>query len=215
MNIATFLFRLALLSFLTTTPALAQVTKGKIHMEERRGAWSSFLLEFPDSMTFRSVVSGNDPTVMMAVDVYAGTCKSNISFIFPFDKPLEKNGEIRVFIDARVDAGSLFPLEATMTGVMGDNHGQISLAPTKDYGALIMAMRAGNTARFRFSGPDGDHWGTLSFSLAGFTYSTNRMTDACHATKKRFESDDRQAESEPPSPVAPKSSPLHDAFLRL
>lgn len=109
MKIKTFLRNALLPVLMVCSPAWAQMTTGKIHMEERHGAWSSFILEFPSLITYRATASGNDPSVLLTLDVFSDTCNSNLSFIFPFGAPLEENRDsVGVQIDARVDSGKMF-----------------------------------------------------------------------------------------------------------
>lgn len=208
MKIKTFLRNALLPVLMVCSPAWAQMTTGKIHMEERHGAWSSFILEFPSLITYRATASGNDPSVLLTLDVFSDTCNSNLSFIFPFGAPLEENRDsVGVQIDARVDSGKMFYLAGSFRGVMGDSHGQITLSYTQEYTDLINAMKAGRTARFRVTDASSEHLATISFSLIGFTHSFNRLAVACDATKEALQ------EFDPPIPAQPRG-PLKDAFFR-
>ena len=180
--------------------AHCQVVTKEMMASEVRGAWTSFILGSPPSdFVFRASSEARQTLTTIAVDFTPATCASNISFIFPYNQPLDKDiNTVSVSIDARVDAGRMFYLGGFLSGSMGDKYGMLKLKPTSHYGDLIDAMKAGNTIRFKVTAADGSYISTEIFSLIGFTYSVNRIFGACGSQRP-----DATPKREPNSPASP------------
>ncbi|WP_269497774.1 hypothetical protein [Castellaniella sp. S9] len=148
--------------------------------KERRGSWSSYALGKGKDLVLRAFSVATHTTTGLAIDMAPESCGTNLSFIFPYDAPLDRDLEMQsVQIDARIDSGGIFYLLGMTKGTMGDEFGIIYLNATDRYSALIDAMRAGNTVRFKISRSSGEYISTEIFSLSGLTYSLNRIGAAC------------------------------------
>lgn len=165
--------------------ASAQVTRGKIAGEEKKGYWSSFMLTINSSISFRTFASsllqaGNDP-VAVIVDLYPPQCTAIFSFQFIFPAPLTANIAHRdILINLRVDSKTLYTMRGSFSGVIGDSAGFVSLNRSNEFSSLITDMKAGGVLRAQLSWFDGS--GTIAtpmVPLTGFTYSINRAQQAC------------------------------------
>jgi len=180
---ATELLIACLMSFMFTGAA-AQVSKGKIVGKETRGAWSSFALVQGSSTTFRvfagSLLQAGDEPVSAIIDLYPPSCTAIFSFQFSFKSPLNVNIPRQpIVINMRVDSKQLYVMSGSFDGVIGDTSGFVSLDSTSEFANLVIDMRRGGTLRAQLSWAAGGIIATPVVPLSGFTYSINRMQQAC------------------------------------
>jgi len=192
---------------LFSSAASSQVIQGKTLGEERNGSWSSYGLALSDSFNYRASTFGSDGTTLLAIDMVPGTCVGLLSMIFPYTSPLERDiPALKVLIDARIDSGEVLYLSGKFSGTMGDKFGIIWVDVTSKYFEILRMMRAGSILRVKIQHANGEYIDTVSFSLSGFTYSSNRIKKICE--KAGTQSTPAPQRSEHPDPK------MGDALLR-
>lgn len=192
-------------AFICSGPAYSQVIQGETIGSEWRGQWSSYGLKLGSEFNYRASTIGTDGSTTLVLDMEPKTCASLLSVIFPYNTVLERDiPAFKVLIDARIDSGEVFYLNGNYSGTMGDKFGIIWLDATDRYYEILRMMRAGNVMRVKIQHLNGEYIDTVSFSLSGFTYSSNRIKSVC----------DKASAPEPPRQTQRPNPTMGDAFLR-
>lgn len=186
-----------LLNSLVSVTSHANEISGKVTKYERSQNWESFVVSAPGRETrYRSLTDSSDKQLMLSIEARPkDNCWLSMLFIMPSKNTALVDNELELtttfFVDGRTTNQSL----SVMRTYKDLSTIFIYYQMDQRFPALYKAMQQGNRLRVRFEKTDGEFIQEFSFSLLGFSRSTDRAYELCTT-----------AEAQPPRQTTPKNT---------